>query len=240
MTCDNEHTIGENGTHVRLVGMDTFAELSLVGRGAAKDAKILSRAKQNQSLSQETVERLAASNIPAEAHILTASYKLDNSTKTKQGENPMSGLETMLSETSQKLGKVESELTQATVTIEGLNGEIETLKASNAEKDEKITSLEAAQDSDVAELKATNEKLETQLTEASEIIFGDLKAAMVASGEKEEDLPQDLLTMLSLVKEKGLKLHQLFGSEEGTSNADKTDVNSKKNTDLRKAAFKLN
>ena len=79
LTCDNDHTIGENGTHIRLVGMDMFAELSLVGKGAARDAKILSRAKSSQSLSKETVERLAASGIPAEAHVLTASFKMDSS-----------------------------------------------------------------------------------------------------------------------------------------------------------------
>jgi len=244
LTCDNEHTIGNNGVHVRLVGMDTFAELSLVGRGAAKDAKILSRAKNSQSLSQETRERLAASGVPAEAHFLNASFKLDSSKneKTLEGENQMSGLETILSTTSQKLGKVEAELSQAATTIESLNGEITTLKASAEADATKIAELEAAQGEGVTELTASNEALTTQLNEATEFVIGDLKAALVASGEEEDKLPEDLTAMLSLVKEKGLKLHQLFGAEPA-SDPEKTDVKDKaaqKALAARKANFKIN
>jgi hypothetical protein len=241
LTCENGHTIGENGTHVRLVGMDTFAELSLVGRGAAKDAKILSRAKSSQSLSQETVERLAASRIPAEAHVLTASFKLDNSETPNSNKEKSMNLETMLAETSTKLGKAEAELVQATTKIEGLNGEVTTLQESIAEKDAKIAELEASQDEDTKELKASNETLTTQLDSFKELLLPELKAAIVATGE-DEDVPEDITAMFALIKEKGLKLHQLFGAEP-TSDGGKTDVEKeaeKLSAQRRKSNFKIN
>ena len=42
LTCDNEHTIGKDGVHVVLDGLDKFHELSLVSRGAADHATIQS------------------------------------------------------------------------------------------------------------------------------------------------------------------------------------------------------
>lgn len=236
MTCENNHTIGKNGVHVRLVGMETFAELSLVGRGAAKDAKILSRARKNGAFDKGTVERLAASGIPMETHLLNATTKFDKS-------NPEGGynmtLETILAETSQKLGKIEVELSQAKDTITNLNAKISTLEESEKEKNKKILSLEASQGEDVKELTASNEKLTAELTEAKNFIFEDVKAALVASGEKEDDVPEDLVAMLSLVREKGLKLHQLFGAGP-KADATKTDVTADKSANRRVSNFKIN
>lgn len=70
-TCDNDHTVGVDGTHVKLAGLDTWMELSLVSRGAANNPKILSRAKSH--IPQETQDRIAASGHPVEATVLFAS-----------------------------------------------------------------------------------------------------------------------------------------------------------------------
>ena len=241
MTCDNEHTIGENGTHIRLVGMDTFAELSLVGRGAAKNAKILSKANRSRSLSQETVERLAASKLPAEAYIFTASFKMDtpNSNQPNQGDQQMSNtLETTLASTSKALGKVELELAQATNIVTDLNNQITTLQESITAKDVEITDLKASVDVEITTLQATNTALETKLADASEVVLGDLKAALIATGEKEEDIPEDLSAMLSNIKEKGLKLHQLFGVD-GTSKDVKTSREEDDNSSRQLLNFKV-
>lgn len=42
-TCDNGHTIGSDGVHLNLVGLQTFSELSLVTRGAASKPKIVGK-----------------------------------------------------------------------------------------------------------------------------------------------------------------------------------------------------
>lgn len=73
-TCANGHTIGVDGTHVVLSGMDKWMELSLVSRGAANQAKILGRTK--QVMAKETYDRIAASGqIPEAVVLFTASDK---------------------------------------------------------------------------------------------------------------------------------------------------------------------
>jgi hypothetical protein len=67
-TCDNGHTIGLDNAHLKLSGMDLWSELSLVSRGASNKPKILSRAR--TSVSQEAMDRMAASGTPVEAALL--------------------------------------------------------------------------------------------------------------------------------------------------------------------------
>lgn len=244
-TCNEGHTIGENGVHVRLVGLENFRELSLVDQGAAKNAKILSRAK--QTMGKETVDRLAASGVPNDAFVLTASFKMeDNSSKSKptKGESKMSELTELLAATSTAKGKLEAELSQSVTKIEGLNNEILSLKASIEEKDKKISELEAAQGVEVTELKASIEKKDAELKALTDSLVPHVKAALVASGEEETNIPEEASAMLKLVEEKGLKLHQLFGAGEGGKSVSSKDTTkgsgSGENLDRRKSQFKIN
>lgn len=68
MTCESGHTVGDDGTHVMLSGLDKWMELSLVSRGAASKPKILGRTK--QVLGRETYDRIAADGLPPEAVVL--------------------------------------------------------------------------------------------------------------------------------------------------------------------------
>lgn len=70
-TCENGHTIGSDGTHLKLAGLDLWSELSLVSRGASNNPKILSRAR--NTVSQEAQDRMAASGTPVEAALLVTS-----------------------------------------------------------------------------------------------------------------------------------------------------------------------
>ena len=64
-TCDQGHTIGVDGAHIKLTGgLDSWMELSLVSRGAADKPKILSRAK------DFAIDRIAADGIPVQALVL--------------------------------------------------------------------------------------------------------------------------------------------------------------------------
>lgn len=69
LTCANGHKIGTDGTHVMLVGLQDFLELSLVARGAADTPKIVG--KSASKLAPATQLRLAASGI--EPHALICS-----------------------------------------------------------------------------------------------------------------------------------------------------------------------
>lgn len=67
-TCGNDHTVGVDGTHVMLSGLDKWMELSLVSRGASSKPKILGRTK--QVMAKETYDRIAADGLPPEAVVL--------------------------------------------------------------------------------------------------------------------------------------------------------------------------
>src|SRR5690606_17876502 len=60
-TCDQGHEIGVDGVHAKLVGLVDWAELSLVGSGAARNAKVLPKAK--HSFKKETLDKLAADGV---------------------------------------------------------------------------------------------------------------------------------------------------------------------------------
>lgn len=73
-TCDEGHTVGQ-GSFVRLSGMSVWHELSLVSRGAADGAKILSRSK--SVFASESGQALAASgSISDETPVLFTHLKL--------------------------------------------------------------------------------------------------------------------------------------------------------------------
>lgn len=185
-TCNEGHTLGEDGVHLILQGMDRWMELSLVSRGAAKHAKIHGRAK--ALASQEQQERLAASGFDPEMVTLFAS-------PTKKEETPM----------SQKPEVTASEQTPATPESEndfdfaaafaGLATQLSTLTdtvaALSAPAEPKPAEPEGAED-DVEALKAelaeTKTKLEnakkpkTELN-ASDLPEGGVSASAIADAE---------------------------------------------------------
>lgn len=71
LTCSNGHTIGQDGVHVRLVGLNQFTELSLVTRGAADNAKIVG--KSESKLQPATRLRLAARGFEVDGLVCRAS-----------------------------------------------------------------------------------------------------------------------------------------------------------------------
>lgn len=231
-TCPNEHSLGENGTHLVMSGMDDWSELSLVGKGAASQAKILTRAK--QSLGQETLDRLAASGAPLDAFFLTASYEMgDKDSNTGVTSMDLEKLTAQLSEKSGQLAEKTLLLTQATAALTAKDTEIADLKAKlKASEDGKTTSQ--------TEMEAKLASATKELADAFAVIQPHVKAALVASGVTEAAVPANFKDAVKLVEEKGLKLHQIVGA--GAKSDGGKDDGSKKLTaseELRMNAFKL-
>ncbi len=89
-----------------------------------------------------------------------------------------------------------------------------------------------------AALKAAKEA-ETEMKEATDKVLPHVKAALVASGVAETDLSEKSLTeMLSIIEEKGLKLHQIVTAGSVTDGG-KDDVSLKASAEAaRSEAFK--
>lgn len=236
-TCGNDHTMGVDGAHTRLVGLKDWAELSLVNRGAAKDAKILSRAK--QAMSKDMAERLAASNTPLDARLLTVNTKLEASASGNNKGDLSMEKETLalLQAKAEEIATVKVELAQATKDNAGLTAKVAELTASLTAKDVELKALKEAQGTDAATLTAKVTAVETKLSAAAEKLLPHAEAALIASGVAKADLPKDVEALLSLIEEKGLKLHQIFANP-ARADASKSGANESDDS-FRSQAFKL-
>lgn len=248
LECNNGHNIGIDGVHVRLVGLDSWDELSLVNRGAAKEAKILPSAKQKLNGSENLGRKLAANGLPARAFTLKASFDLKEE-NLKPSQNPKTE-ETKMPQEDNSLVQLSTALADEKASGIVLKKENETLTASLVQKDaelkaanEKIANLEAASN-DAAALVASKESAEAALKEATDLIAPHVKAGLTAAGVADDQIPSELTAMVKLVEEKGLKLHQIVGAGQGGSASgtkdDAGDEAAKQALMARQAAFKLN
>ena len=215
-TCANGHTIGENGTHARLVGFDRWLETSLVSVGASQNSKIVSRAKQR--LGQEERERLAANGLVPEATILIANSNLMEEPMAN-GNGGGNGNEP----TALNLNGLIDQLSELKAQTTAFKAEVETLKAAATQKDEQIATLTSERDTLKQQLEAANgdnaETFKTQLDaanatlgQAQEKLREHATAALTAAGQTNVDLSEKTAEeLLAAIDESGLKLHQLAG-----------------------------
>lgn len=222
LTCNEEHTIGENGVFARLVGLNSWKETSLVNTGAAKNPKILARAK--QSLGKEA-ETLAASGKPLEAILFQSNYKLEASASDDNNQGDLKMEKELLAQFTAATTEVAT--LKAGQTIK--DGEITTLKAANATIEaslktatDEIAALKAAAGTDKTEVDAKLATAEKEIKDAAEMLRPHVEAALVASGASATDLPKDATfgTLLKTLEEKGLKVHQAISA----SASDKDDA----------------
>jgi hypothetical protein len=121
------HVMGENGVHVKPKGLDTFYELSLVGKGGARGARILNR--DEQKLGSTTHKRLAASGIDPSIATLVASaepVKMD-----------LNELVNQLSDTKAKLTLAETKSTETKTQLDASQAKVAELEGKLAEAEKK-------------------------------------------------------------------------------------------------------
>jgi len=180
--CGNDHQLDADGTHIKAVGLDAWLELSLVSKGASKDAKIVSRTKAR--LSNDQTQRLAASGIPVESLLLIATNK-DSDMDAKEF---LASLEA--STTKLAIAGVELSTAQASVA---------SLTETNTAQAEQIATLEAAAAAnvDVATVQASLTAAEAQvaeLTTGAETMLAFLQEqtvkVLVASGVENPTAPE--------------------------------------------------
>lgn len=173
-TCANEHTIGTDGIHAVLSGMDRWMELSLVSKGAARGASIMGRAK--QVLGQETYDKLAASGVVPETTLFFHTYA---------GSEAMDMKELIADLTSVKASAqiAEGKVTELTTSVAALTTERDELKAKAAEVAPvaaKLAETETALTASQTELEASKKKIEE--LEASIVARDALQASGVPAG----------------------------------------------------------
>ena len=207
--CANGHKIGKNGTHVRIHGLKSWNELSLVDRGAVNGAKILPRSEQTDPA------RLAARGFDNRILALCASA----SDALPPPENTEMASEAV--ETAAKLIVAERDLVAATTKITDLEAKLAAAEA-------KATEVAA---SDVVQLKLDRDAAVGLVDEIG-------KATLAALGRGTENLPEVISDRVKLVKDLRANLTMVIpsgGAARPASDAD-TDTNVKANFSAFKRA----
>jgi len=202
---DEGNEMGVNGAHVILSGLEQWLELSLVTRGAADNAKVLSRAKQR--MGADRLQKLAASNIPFSARLLTASIGKQPKEIAMDGK-----------EFTDAVSKLTEELATAKVEAAAAVAELATAKAEADKMADKIAEFEGkitAFETQIADFKSIDA---TAYAETQEWLDAQVKAAMVAASDTGE-APETFADKIAMIKACGLKAHQLVAAAaEGNPN----------------------
>lgn len=181
-TCAHGHTIGADGVHARLHGLDRWMEVSLVDTGAAQGAKILPRPAQTFSSDEKHgFDRTAL-------RLFASADQVDPAESTKPGApKPMDELITL------KASVIVAERDR-----DSAKAEADALRTKLAELEAKLVEMEAK----LAEASKTDaEALKAEL--GSAVAFIDELAQAAKPGV---ELPATLSEKLSVVKEARAKL----------------------------------
>ena len=212
------NVLGKDGCFARLVGLDSFFEMSLVGQGGARNARIVRR---DESHFGSSYQKLAASGIDPNAYVLAASA-------TKEP-----GMD--LKELVEQLTSTKVELHTATSEKAALETQVADLTAQVAALTEAKTALETAaaeaEQVDVAALTAERDEAKVALTNVAGIL-------LTASGKTAEEMPQTVADLSTLIEGTRTELAAKFIAGGKALGADHSEV--KKETPVSLAAFRIN
>ena len=193
--CNEGHVLGENGTHVRLIGLEKWTEISLVNRGAANKPKIIGRS--DSRLEEGTVRRLAASGIPEGLAVLSA--LAPSALKQPDNKEPDNmDMEKILDQMSD----LKASAAGAKKDLELSLNDVTKLTAELTSKDEEIAALKATVDAipeapDAAELEA----LRASEKAAKDFLSEAISKTEIALGRDPAGLPETVAEMTAKLSE---------------------------------------
>lgn len=142
--CNNGHVIGQDGVHVKLSGLDSWFEMSLVNQGGAQNARIVNR-DQSHFGSATNIHRLAASGMDPNHLVLAASPEGADTMEIQKLIDDLTTYKADLSTANSKVEDLKAALTDRDGEVERLANENEELKARVAEleaTEQRATELE--------------------------------------------------------------------------------------------------
>lgn len=184
-TCENGHTIGTDGVHLRLIGLSAFTELSLVPRGAADKPKIVGK---SQSKLAPQLQALAAKGFEVSELFCAASkgeVNVDLTALLARNEEIVTDNVTLKASVT----SLTSERDTAVTALEAANTTL-------GERDTRIAELEAAAEGVDATAAAERDEAKTFLAD----IFNKLA---VAAGVEKPQVPETIAELKA-----GIEAHQ--------------------------------
>ena len=218
-TCENGHTIGKDGVHARLVGLQQFTELSLVTRGAANNPKIVGKSDAKLTAS---LAALSARGFEVDQLIITASkgeYEVD-----------LTAVLAQLDAKTTAAAQAEVKLTAVTGERDAAISRADTAEARVAELEASAAAAAEAGEADVTALTAERDEAKTILTD----IYSKLAVAAGVEGAAPETIA-DLKAGIEKHQSKLTAMIPVGGAAATTQN----EAGAKFNADLV-GAFKTN
>ena len=215
--CANDHKVGKDGVHVRVHGLKSWNELSLVGRGAVQGAKILPRSQHTDPA------RLAERGFDNRILMLCASVSDALEPTTETTDMDVSALLTASAQDK-------AELIIAKMGVTDLTAKLAASDAALAEALAKIALLSVSTD---ATLKANHDA-------AVALLDSMTTAALAASGRVGETLPVEVVARVALFTELRDKLAIAIPVGGRSKSAADLDEQEKPKTSADFAAFKTN
>lgn len=223
-TCENGHTIGENGVHAEMVGLNQFIELSLVARGAADKPKIVGQSE--SKLTPESVYRLAAKGFE------TSGLVFKGSALGKEDDMDTTKLVTDLAELTGKFAVVNSDKTRIEAELTAANTKLTAAEADVARLTAELAEAKDAKPEDYDSAKAERDTAVTLLQE-------QLNALRVALGEDKlegDTLPTAVAELKTAIEEKTGKLTAILPTG-GVSQGGKDDNREDAKLSIETSAF---
>jgi phage head maturation protease len=205
-TCSEGHKIGVDGVHVRMIGLASLVEVSVVARGAADNPKIVGRS--SSKVAPASAQRLAARGFEIDGLVCRASRGEDNVDLTKLTADLIDA-KTKVGVLEAAAGQHEVQLTAATTRADGLQTQLTAAQ-------ERVTTLEA-------ELTTAKEATrEADATAAVTWLTASLTKLLAAAGKPTENLPTTVTELTAAIdaETKGLTaIIPAGGASEGARNA---------------------
>lgn len=205
--------LGQDGCYAQLIGLDSFFEMSLVGQGGARNARIVRR---EESHFGSSYQKLAASGIDPNAYILAASA-------TEEPKMDLSELVT-------KLTSKEVELHTATAEVATLKASNTTLTNQVEELTAKVAAFENVETVDVASIEEERDTAVAALKNVASVL-------LTAAGKDADALPETTAELSTLIEETRSSLAAKFIAGGVALGADSGDI--KRDVPQMSSAFRV-
>lgn len=209
--CDDGHVIGENGVHTILNGLETWGELSIVDRGAAEDARIVS-ADRSKFTTRDNIYRLAAAHnqndlktyLPLIATLEEISgEEINQVDEAKVQELIAAALAASNKESETKaVADLQAQLDKAVADRDGA------LEA-KAEAEAQVATLTAERDS----ARTERDEIKAEFGELDTYVKDQAKKAQVAAGSTSPVEPANFKDAVKVIEDSSVNLVNLYARD---------------------------
>lgn len=192
--------MGQDGAHVNIPGVQSVSELSLVGRGAAKHAKILDSVYQ-MAMSEDNTITLTKESLKRDLFKLDLCSNITNEEVNMTEEEIKAAILSATGPLSEEMGKMQA-------TLASLGEEKDALKAAKDTAEEAVAALKeenASLNKEKADLETALEEAKNKAEELQSKFDAEIQKVLVAAGLS-DSAPADVDAKLELLNKARLTL----------------------------------